>query len=132
MQTIEEALDKLEQSAFRRRFCLREADRRFIVEKGWDTIRAHAAEFVRTRLAPAYIPNDGRQTPMKGHPVFIAQHATACCCRGCLKKWYGVADGRELTEMQQRKIINLIMAWIERQYARAGTLTEGEAGNGAR
>ena len=22
--------------------------------------------------------------------VFVAQHATACCCRGCLEKWYRV------------------------------------------
>lgn len=126
MQTIEEALDKLERSKFRRKFRLGEADRQYIVEKGMDTIRAHAADFVRKRLAPAHIPNDGRQTPMRGHPVFLAQHATACCCRGCLKKWYGVAEGRELTEAQQEKIVNLIMAWLGRQLSRhAGEDTGG-------
>lgn len=55
-----------------------------------DTIRSHASDFVRTRLAPAQIPNDGKQTPMRGHPVFLAQHATGCCCRGCLYKWHRI------------------------------------------
>lgn len=50
-------------------------------EKGLDTIRQHVKEFIAKREAPAYIANDGKQTPMKGHPVFIAQHATATCCR---------------------------------------------------
>ena len=72
-------------------------------------------DFVRTRLAPANIPNDGKQTPMRGHPVFVAQHACACCCRGCLFKWYKVPQGRELTEEEQRRIVNLLMAWIEKE-----------------
>jgi exodeoxyribonuclease V alpha subunit len=80
-----------------------------------DTIRQHAYDFVRTRLAPAMPENDGKQTPMKGHPVFKAQHACACCCRGCLEKWYRVPKGTELTEVQQEKIVNLLMAWIEEE-----------------
>lgn len=115
MQTIDEALKKLERSDFRRRFKLDEKDREYIQKNGMDKIREHAEEFVRTRLAPAYIPNDGRQTPMRGHPVFKAQHATACCCRGCLGKWYKIPPGRELTPTQQKKIVNLLMAWIEKQ-----------------
>ena len=58
---------------------------------------------------------DGKQTPMRGHPVFIAQHACACCCRGCLHKWYHVPVGRELTENEQERIVKLLMTWIERQ-----------------
>lgn len=84
-------------------------------EKGLDTLREHAAEIIRTRLAPAYIPNDGKQTPMKNHPVFIAQHACACCCRGCLKKWYNVPENTPLTPLQQEKIVSLLMAWIEQE-----------------
>ena len=67
-------------------------------------IRSHAEDFVRTRLAPKYIPNDGKQTPMRGHPVFIAQHACACCCRGCLNKWYRVAKDKQLNEAEQQKM----------------------------
>ena len=112
--THEEAFARLEKSAFRRRFRLSSALKRYAIEKGLDIVRRHAEDFVRTRLASAHPPQDGRQTPMKGHPVFIAQHATATCCRGCLNRWWKVPVGIPLTECQQRKIVDLIMAWIER------------------
>ena len=83
-----------------------------------DTIRSHASDFVRTRLAPAQIPNDGKQTPMRGHPVFLAQHATGCCCRGCLYKCHRIPAGVQLTEEQQEYIVDVLMAWIEREYNR--------------
>ena len=117
MQTIDEALGKLSRSAFRSRFRLDAGDVSYIDRKGLDTVRRHAEDFVRKNLAPAEPDNDGHQTPMKGHPVFKAQHACACCCRGCLEKWYRIPKGRELTQSQQTKIVNLLMAWIERQYA---------------
>ncbi len=115
MQTIDEALQKLKTSKFRSSFSLTEKDKAYVRDKGIDTIRRHAHDFVRQRLAPAVIPNDGRQTPMHGHPVFIAQHACACCCRGCLNKWYRVPKEIELSDMQQEKIVNLLMEWIRRQ-----------------
>jgi exodeoxyribonuclease V alpha subunit len=114
MQTIDEALDKLERSKFRSGFSLTEKDRQYLEEKGEAVIRSHAEDFVRRRLAPAEPLNDGKQTPMRGHPVFRAMHATACCCRGCLNKWYKVPLHKELTEAEQQKIVNLIMAWIDR------------------
>lgn len=116
MQTIDEALDKLSKSKFRSSFHLTDKDKAYIRDKGMGTIRLHAYDFISSRLAPAEIANDGKQTPMKGHPVFIAQHATACCCRGCLYKWYKVKPGKELSEVQKEKIVNLIMAWIRREY----------------
>ena len=79
---ISDLFARLAHSNFRSRFHLKEKDRQYIQEKGMDTIRSHARDFVRTRLAPAQISNDGKQTPMRGHPVFLAQHATGCCCRG--------------------------------------------------
>ena len=115
MQTTEEALSKLNKSKFRSGFRLNEEDKAYFREKGEDVIRSHARDFVRTKLAPAEPKNDGRQTPTHGHPVFKAQHATATCCRGCLYKWYKVPLHTELTETQQEKIVNLIMAWIDRQ-----------------
>ncbi len=115
MQTIDEALEKLKKSKFRSNFHLSEKDKKYIAEKGLDTIRSHAADFVAARLSPAEIPNDGKQTPMRGHPVFIAQHACACCCRGCLNKWYRVPKGKQLSAADQQKIVNLLMAWIERE-----------------
>lgn len=116
MQTVDEALTKLNRSKFRSGFHLSEKDIEYIDEKGLDLIRSHAADFVAERLAPAVIPNDGKQTPMRGHPVFVAQHACACCCRGCLNKWYRVPQGRALTENEQGRIVKLLMTWIEREY----------------
>lgn len=118
MQTIEHALNKLSRSSFRSSFHLSKKDIEYINKKGIDVIRLHAKDFISARLAPAVIPNDGKQTPMRGHPVFKAQHATACCCRGCLSKWYRVPSGISLTPAQQEKIVNLIMAWIERELRR--------------
>ena len=117
MQTIEQALGRLQGSRFRASFHLSAADVRYIREKGMDTIRRHAEDFVRARLAPAFPENDGKQTPMRGHPVFRAQHACACCCRGCLEKWYRVPRGQPLTAQQQARIVNLLLAWIEREYS---------------
>ena len=72
----------------------------------------HARDFVERRLAPAHPPNDGKQTPMRGHPVFIAQHATATCCRSCLAKWHGIAAGRELGAQDKAHVIAVIERWL--------------------
>ena len=117
MQTIEQALARLQTSAFRAKFHLTDADRAYIEQKGLAVIRSHAEDFVARRLAPAEIANDGRQTPFAGHPVFVAQHACACCCRKCLQKWYKVPKGVALNQEQQAKIVELLMAWIEKQLA---------------
>ena len=120
---------RLATSEFRRRFRLKAEDIAYIERKGMKTIRRYAADFVRTRLAPAVIPNDGRHTPMRGHPVFIVQHATACCCRGCLAKWHGIPPGRELATEEQRYIVAVLTAWIERNGARHQTvgISDGES-----
>lgn len=112
---VEEAFAKLAKSKFRSRFHLSDADRRYIDEKGIETIRRHAADFVRDRLAPANPPNDGRQTPMRGHPVFVAQHATATCCRGCIQKWWKFPKGIEIPPYRQSRLVDFLMAWIVRE-----------------
>ena len=84
-------------------------------EKGLDTIRQHAKDFIAKREAPAYIANDGKQTPMKGHPVFIAQHATATCCRECIRKWHKMQPGKELSQVQQDYLVDVIMTWIQKE-----------------
>lgn len=111
----EDLFQRLAQSQFRSRFHLSPKERAYTEEKGLDTIRLHACDFIRQRLAPAEIPNDGKQTPMRGHPVFIAQHATATCCRGCLEKWHGIPQGRPLTDQEQEYIVDIIMQWIENE-----------------
>ena len=111
---------RLVQSKFRMRFQLKDADRQYIDNHGMDVLRFHAADIVRKRLAPAEPKNDGKQTPMRGapngHPVFLAQHATGTCCRGCLEKWHGIPKGRELRQEEQDYITDVLMQWIERQY----------------
>ena len=88
MQSIDEALKKLEHSKFRSSFHLTKKEREYLKEKGMDVMESHARDFVRTKLSAADPVNDGKQTPMKGHPVFKAMHATACCCRGCCCNCY--------------------------------------------
>lgn len=117
MDGFGEVFAGLERSAFRRRFRLGPEDRAYVRAKGMGTIREHAEVFVRERLAPAVPRNDGKQTPMRGHPVFVAQHACGCCCRGCLRKWHGIAEGRELGEEERLYVVDLLMDWIGRQMA---------------
>ena len=83
-----------------------------------DTIRQHAKDFIAKREAPAYIANDGKQTPMRGHPVFIAQHATATCCRECIRKWHKMQLGKELSQVQQDYLVYVIMTWIQKEIER--------------
>lgn len=109
-----ELFTRLSRSDFRSRFHLTEKDKAYVREKGMDTIRSHARDFVEKRLSSEAPENDGKQTPMKGHPVFIAQHATACCCRGCLEKWHNIPSGKVLTQAEQEYITDVLMEWIKR------------------
>lgn len=112
---MEDILKRLERSKFRNSFKLKEKDFTYIKEKTLEKIKEHALDFVNKRLAGKYIANDGKQTPMKGHPVFIAQHATATCCRGCLSKWHHIQKNKELTEKEKDYIVNIIMKWINKE-----------------
>lgn len=112
MNNIDFILNKLSKSTFRSRFHLKDKDKQYIKEKGMDVIREHTYDFINKRLSPAVIANDGKQTPMKGHPTFIAQHATATCCRGCLYKWHGIQVGRELSQKEKDYIVEVIVSWI--------------------
>lgn len=116
----EAAFARLAKSKFRSRFHLSASEKRLVEEKGIATIRAHCEEFIRTRLAPANPTNDGRQTPMRGHPVFVAQHACACCCRDCLAKWWKVPRGAPIHAERQRGIVDFLMAWIEMEMGKQG------------
>ena len=115
MENVDIMLDKLSRSKFRNSFHLNKKMKEYVYEKGMDVIRSHAYDFILERLASAEPKNDGKQTPMKGHPVFISQHALACCCRSCLFKWYHIPKGRKLTDEEVKYIIDLIMEWIKRE-----------------
>ncbi|HDP4967334.1 TPA: DUF4186 domain-containing protein, partial [Escherichia coli] len=98
MQSLDPLFARLSRSKFRSRFRLGMKERQYCLDKGAPVIEQHAADFVAKRLAPALPANDGKQTPMRGHPVFIAQHATATCCRCCLAKWHNIPQGVSLSE----------------------------------
>lgn len=110
----------LARSKFRSSFCLKPKDVEYIDRIGMEKIRSHAYDFVHERLAPAEPKNDGKQTPMRGHPVFIAQHACACCCRGCLEKWHKIPKGRALTEEEVKYVVGVLMKWIAANYNKEG------------
>src|SRR6478672_6224093 len=115
MRDLDTVFDALAKSAFRRRFALGVREGKYLREKGVDTVIAQAHELIGKRLAPQAPLNDGKQTPFRGHPVFIAQHATATCCRTCLAKWHGIAEGACLSHEEVEYIIRVLIAWIEQQ-----------------
>ena len=118
---LEELFERLSRSPFRSGFHLRARERAYLEEKGMETMERHARDFVRQKLAPAEPYHDGKQTPMKGHPVFLAQHATGACCRNCLLKWHRIPKGRELYPQEQDYVVRILMEWIRRQ---EGSLTK--------
>jgi hypothetical protein len=112
MRDPEELFEALKRSEFRSRFRLRSREAAYLRERGMDTILEHAKDFIERRLAPAEPANDGKQTPMRNHPVFIAQHATATCCRGCLEKWHGIPQGRALSDREIEYVVAVIRQWL--------------------
>ncbi len=113
MRDLNELFDALAKSPFRSGFQLRAKDLAYLRQKGLSEVLDHAEDFIGKRLAPAVIANDGKQTPMRGHPAFVAQHATACCCRGCLQKWHQIQSGRELTLAEQAYIVVVLEKWLQ-------------------
>ena len=111
---VDDKLTRLSKSKFRSSFKLRNRELIYLNDKGIATIESHAEDFIRNRLAKKDISNDGKQTPMKGHPVFIAQHATATCCRGCLYKWHHIEKDRDMSEREIKFVVALIMEWIKK------------------
>jgi hypothetical protein len=116
-QLIDRRLDTIGRHPFRAKFHLRGRERAEVTLRGMATIRKHAAELLATRMAPAQPVKDGRQTPYRGHPVFVAQHATATCCRTCLERWHEIPKGRELSPGEQAYVVDVIARWIEREHA---------------
>ena len=118
MRPLDEVFARLPHSSFRSRFRLGERERTYLEARGLPTVLAHARDFIGRRLAPSYPDKDGKQTPMRGHPAFIAQHATATCCRSCLAKWHDIPAGRPLSEADTAHIVTAIERWLRAELAR--------------
>jgi len=112
MRDLDELFAALAESPFRSRFRLGPKERAYVREKTLPVVLEHGRRFLAERLAPAQPANDGRQTPMRGHPVFVAQHATATCCRSCLAKWHRIAKGRPLSEEQVDYVLRILERWL--------------------
>jgi hypothetical protein len=117
MKNLDDVFAALTQSSFRRSFHLRGKDADYLCSKGLPVVLSHAEDFIAKRLAPAVITNDGKQTPFRGHPVFVAQHATACCCRGCLQKWHRIPRGRDLTAEEKSYVRSVLERWLRSEAA---------------
>ena len=115
IETIDERLDAILGQPFRARFHLRGRERALVQLRGRQAIRRHAEDVIARRVAAAMPHKDGRQTPYRGHPVFVAQHATATCCRNCLERNHEIARGRELSVPELAYVVDVIMRWIERE-----------------
>jgi hypothetical protein len=114
MRDFDDLFDALRKSPFRCRFRLGLQDRAYLEQKTLAVVLDHGRQFVRQRLASAAPRNDGRQTPMRGHPIFVAQHATATCCRACLARWHGIAPGRTLTDEEIEYVVEVLGRWLAR------------------
>jgi hypothetical protein len=112
---LDQRLDRIGRHPFRAKFHLRAHERAAARSRGLATMRAHAIEILARRLAPAEPARDGRQTPYRGHPVFVAQHATATCCRNCLQRWHDIPKGRHLDAAERAYLADVIVRWIERE-----------------
>jgi len=112
MRNLDDLFAALAKSAFRRSFRLKGKDLDYLRGKGLPAVLARAGDFITQRLAPAVITNDGKQTPYRGHPVFVAQHATACCCRGCLEQWHRIPSGRTLTLEETTYVLAVLERWL--------------------
>jgi len=115
MQEVDAILASLAESRFRRRFALGRKERAVVNNHGLAMVLEHGRSLLRDRLAPAYPSNDGKQTPMRGHPIFIAQHATATCCRSCLSKWHNLPTGRALRDDELNYVLAVIERWLQQQ-----------------
>ena len=113
---IENLLEALSKSKFRGSFHLSNKMKEYVKEKGLDKIESDAKDLIIKRIGYAYPKNGGKQTTMRQvHPVFIAQHATGCCCRGCLERIHKIPKGKALSNEEVNYVVNVLMTWIKRE-----------------
>ncbi len=113
-ETYAQMLVQLSRSNFRSRFHLKAQDKRYIREKGWNTIADHAADFVSKRLAR---PNR-KTTASRPHAGVIR-----CSSRSMLPPaaaaavWRnGMASRRAyMLSAEQVYIVGMLMSWMRRE-----------------
>lgn len=114
-QLIDQTLFHLAKTKYRRQYVLSPKLKEYCRQTGMEKLRRKAFEIVREKVSSPYYKGEGRQTPLDGHPIYIAMHATGTCCRTCLEVWHSIVSGRRLTEKDIIYIVDTIMEWIKRQ-----------------
>ena len=112
MNDLDEIFSRLSTSSFRSSFRLQQPELSYFRRKGIETIRSHATQFIEQRLSAAFPEKDGKQTPYRNHPVFVAQHATGTCCRSCLQKWHSIPKGKVLNGAEKQYIVAVLERWL--------------------
>ncbi len=123
MRNLDQVFSALRRSRFRQRFHLDEDERLYLHRQGLAKVLEHAKTFIQSRLAPATPRKDGRQTPWRGHPVFVAQHATGTCCRSCLEKWHRLPKGRPLEPTEVEYVLSMLEKWLRMEADHPASLT---------
>jgi predicted Fe-S protein YdhL (DUF1289 family) len=113
VRPLDDVFATLVATPFRRKFRLQGRELAYLQTWGLDKVMQHAEKLIGERLSPAEPRNDGRQTPWRNHPVFVAQHATATCCRGCLQKVHGIEKGHALTGDERAHVLAAIRRWLD-------------------
>lgn len=109
---FDELFARFQRSAFRRKVRLFDREQAYLQRWGLAKVMKDGRKLILERLAPAQPHNDGKQTPWRNHPIFIAQHATATCCRGCLEKWHGLRKGQPLDPSEVDYVLAVIERWL--------------------
>ncbi len=110
-------LEKVAKCDYRAEIDLGAEDIEYINSRGFDMMIKHAQDFVERRLGPARPRNEGKQTPLKGHPLFLAQHATGSDSRRALSEYHGIAEGKELSRQQIDYVTDVVLRWLEERLA---------------
>jgi len=106
------AMQRLSFNQSRQRYFLSLRFKQYVYDKGLEELR-NEARFMVNKNIKNKPENDGNQTPIN-HPICIAMHATATCCRKCLFKWHRIPGYLELSEKQVEYLVSLIMGWIRK------------------
>ena len=106
---IEEVFSKLNKTGRISNFSLGDAEIEYVSSRGIEILRLHATDFIQKRIAPKEPKNDGHQTPAKGHPVFLAQHACGCNDRDSVEQFFGFKKGSLLKEKEVNLIVDVIV-----------------------
>jgi hypothetical protein len=111
---MDDIFSRLERSKFRSGIHLNEKEKIFVVNKGMQKIGEDAYDILDKKIRIKR-DSDGKQTPWHGHPVFVAQHGTATCCRKCIEKWYKIPQNKVLDERETKFFLEIILRWIEKE-----------------